>query len=137
MARSNQETDDGKNASPCLTQKAPYKGLGAESEEKREPVSDIDTAVVDSLKAIDPDGRLEKRTNTRPPSYVRLVPQAAVSNLSKPPLYSITSSASASSVGGISRPSSLAAFKLIAISNLVGCTTGRSAGLSPLRIRPA
>jgi hypothetical protein len=26
-------------------------------------VSDIDTAVVDSLKALDPDGRLEKRTN--------------------------------------------------------------------------
>jgi hypothetical protein len=25
-------------------------------------VSDIDTAVVDSLKALDPDGRLEKRT---------------------------------------------------------------------------
>src|SRR5262245_59459365 len=48
----------------CLTQKAPYKGLGAESEEKREPVSDIDTGVVDSLKALDPDGRLEKRTNS-------------------------------------------------------------------------
>jgi hypothetical protein len=31
-------------------------------EKKREPVSDIDTAVVDSLKALDPDGRLEKRT---------------------------------------------------------------------------
>jgi len=47
-----------------LTQKAPYKGLGAESEEKREPVSDIDTAVVVSLKVLDPDGRLEKRTNS-------------------------------------------------------------------------
>src|SRR5262249_36858835 len=44
-----------KNASPCLTQKTPYKGLGAESEEKREPVSDIDTGVVDSLKVLDPD----------------------------------------------------------------------------------
>jgi hypothetical protein len=31
-------------------------GLGAESEEKREPASDIDTGVVDA------DGRLEKRT---------------------------------------------------------------------------
>jgi hypothetical protein len=31
-------------------------------EEKREPASDIDTGVVDSLKALDPDGRLEKRT---------------------------------------------------------------------------
>ena len=35
--------------------RAPYKGLGAESEEKREPVSDIDTGVVDSLKVLDPD----------------------------------------------------------------------------------
>ena len=42
-----------KDAPPCLnllTKKAPYKGLGADSEEKHEPVSDIDTAVVDSLK---------------------------------------------------------------------------------------
>jgi hypothetical protein len=45
-----------------LTQKAPYKGLGAESEEKREPASDIDTGAVDSLKVLDPDGRLEKRS---------------------------------------------------------------------------
>jgi hypothetical protein len=38
-----------------LTKKAPYKGLGADSEEKHEPVSDIDTAVVvDGLKALDP-----------------------------------------------------------------------------------
>ena len=44
-----------KNASPCLTQEAPYKGLSAESEEKREPASDIDIAVVDSLKALDPE----------------------------------------------------------------------------------
>jgi hypothetical protein len=28
-------------------------------------VSDIDTGVVDSLKALDPDGRLEKRTSIR------------------------------------------------------------------------
>ena len=37
-------------------------GPGAESEEKREPVSDIDTALVYSLKVLDPDGRLEKPT---------------------------------------------------------------------------
>ena len=37
-----------------MTKKAPYKGLGADSEEKHEPVSDIDTAVVDSLKVLDP-----------------------------------------------------------------------------------
>jgi hypothetical protein len=38
-----------------LTKKTPYKGLGADSGEKHEPASDIDTAVVDSLKALDPD----------------------------------------------------------------------------------
>ena len=50
-----------------MTQKAPYKGLGAESEEKHEPVSDIDTGVVDSLKALDPERpiREEKRKSIR------------------------------------------------------------------------
>jgi hypothetical protein len=38
-----------------LTQKAPYKGLSAESEEKREPASDIDTGAMDGLKALDPN----------------------------------------------------------------------------------
>ena len=51
-------------------------------------------------------------------------------------LYSITSSASASSVGGISRLSAFAVLRLITRSNLVGCMTGRSAGFSPLRTRP-
>ena len=37
-----------------------WNGLGADSEEKREPVSDINTAVVDGLKVPDPNGRLEK-----------------------------------------------------------------------------
>ena len=32
-----------------------WKGLGADSEEKREPVSDIDIAAVDSLKVLDPN----------------------------------------------------------------------------------
>src|SRR5579863_6561478 len=31
-----------------------WKGLSADSEEKREPVSDINTAMVDSLKTLDP-----------------------------------------------------------------------------------
>src|SRR5260221_568032 len=43
--------------------------------------------------------------------------------------HSITSSARASSVGGMSRPSTLAVATLITNSNLVGCTTGRSAGV--------
>jgi len=32
-------------------------------------VSDIDTEVVDSLKALDPDGRLEKQTSSRHASH--------------------------------------------------------------------
>jgi hypothetical protein len=36
-----------------LTKKIPYKGPGADSEEKHEPASDIDIAVVDSLKVLD------------------------------------------------------------------------------------
>src|SRR6516164_6095425 len=49
-------------------------------------------------------------------------------------LYSITSSARTSSEGGTVSPSALAVFMLITSSNLVGCSTGRSAGLVPLRI---
>ena len=37
-----------------MTKKTPYKGPGADSEEKHEPASDIDTVVVDGLKALDP-----------------------------------------------------------------------------------
>src|SRR5262245_20724122 len=52
------------------------------------------------------------------------------------PFHSITSSARASSVGGTSRFSILAVWTLMTSSNLVDCTTGRSAGLAPLRMRP-
>jgi hypothetical protein len=51
--------------------------------------------------------------------------------------HSITSSAVVKSDGGIVRPSVFAVFRLITNSNFAGCTTGRSAGFSPLRIRPA
>jgi len=49
--------------------------------------------------------------------------------------YSMTSSASAKSVGGILRLRVLAVLRLITSSNRVGCSTGRSAGLAPFRIR--
>ena len=48
--------------------------------------------------------------------------------------YSITSSAWASSVAGTVRPSALAVLRLMTSSNLVGCWTGKSDGLAPLRI---
>src|SRR5262245_13389715 len=49
--------------------------------------------------------------------------------------YSMTSSARASTDGGIVRPSALAVLRLIASWYLVGVCTGRSAGFSPLRMR--
>jgi len=51
-------------------------------------------------------------------------------------LYSSTSSASASSFAGTSRPSVLAVLRLMMSSSFVVCMTGRSAGFSPLRMRP-
>src|SRR5262245_32310370 len=51
--------------------------------------------------------------------------------------HSITSSAMASTPEGIVRPSVLAVLRLITNSNFVGRITGRSPGLSPLRMRPA
>jgi hypothetical protein len=51
--------------------------------------------------------------------------------------HSITSSARASSEGGTVRRSILAVSALMTSSNLEGCTTGKSAGLEPLRMRLA
>ena len=62
-------------------------------------------------------------------AYVSFVPTGLM-HRSKRQLYSITSSAWASSVGGTVRPSELAVLMLITNSNLVGCCTGRSDGLA-------
>src|SRR5262249_6697597 len=51
--------------------------------------------------------------------------------------HSITSSARASSVGGMSVPIVLAVCKFMTNSNLLACSTGRLPGFSPLRMRPA
>jgi hypothetical protein len=52
-------------------------------------------------------------------------------------IYSMTSSARASTVAGNSRPSAFAVFRLTIRSIFVDCWTGRSAGVSPLSRRPA
>src|SRR5262245_11405191 len=51
-----------------------------------------------------------------------------------PSHHSITSSARASSVGGTLRPRTFAVVRLMTRSNLVGCSTGISAGFAPRRI---
>jgi len=53
-----------------------------------------------------------------------------------PGSHSITSSATARSCGGTATPSTAAVLRFRTSSILVGCITGRSAGLSPLTIRP-
>src|SRR5262249_15811836 len=55
-----------------------------------------------------------------------LCANSVLTHCSKQHSYSTTSSARASSAGGISRPSALAVLRLIASSNLVGCWTGKS-----------
>jgi hypothetical protein len=51
--------------------------------------------------------------------------------------YSMTSSATASTVDGTVRRKRRAVSTLMTSSNLVAYTTGKSASFSPLRIRPA
>jgi hypothetical protein len=65
------------------------------------------------------------------PSNVRFGPEADI-----PISHSITSSAATSTDGGIVRPSALAVPKLTVSSTFVDCCTGKSAGFSPLRMRP-
>jgi hypothetical protein len=61
--------------------------------------------------------------------------RSGLMHCNKQRLYSITSSARASRVGGTVRPSTLAVLRLCASSYLVGFCTGRSAGFSPFRMR--
>ena len=46
-------------------------------------MSDIDTGVVVSLKVLDPDGRLEKRTNSAPLRMSALCPKADIRSAAK------------------------------------------------------
>jgi hypothetical protein len=50
-------------------------------------------------------------------------------------IYSITSSASSRNASGIDSPNALAVLRLTRSANVVGCTTGKSAGFSPRRMR--
>src|SRR5262249_27225939 len=83
-------------------------------------------------RGVDHDG------NLRQPSGAGLAPidRAAEQRDELAPSHSITSSASCCNCRGTLRPRAFAVLRLITSSNLVGCSTGRSAGLSPLRILP-
>src|SRR6476659_5130653 len=61
-----------------------WKGLGADSEEKHEPVSDIDTVVVDSLKALDPKRPIREADIVSVRRHVSKVPIADIVPTKKP-----------------------------------------------------
>ena len=65
----------------------------------------------------------------------RLVPQADICSATNVKHYSITSSAKASNLSGMVSPSVFAVPRFITSSNLVGCSTGRSAGFAPSKMR--
>jgi hypothetical protein len=91
-------------------------------------------------EGVEPSGSLQKVSDRSLILLFWIYPGAREVSFLNLPLashHSITSSAVATSVCGTSSPSALAALRLIANSNLVGCITGRSAGLAPLRMRPA
>ena len=58
----------------------------------------------------------------------------AVASCLLPSLHRMILFARANTSGGIVKPSVFAVFRLITNSNFVGCSTGKSAGLAPLRI---
>ena len=96
-----------------------WKGPGADSEEKREPASDINTCAVDSLKVLDPK---------------RPIREADIVRCGEIRRYSSTSSAVASNVCGNVRPNVLAVLRFRTRSNFVGCSTGKSDGFEPCSI---
>src|SRR5207237_4947865 len=104
----------------------------------------------DSLKVLDPKRPIREADIGARLDHVRFTPESGHSlpqsecllwaksrlmHCSKQPYYSITSSARARSEAGTSMPSALAVLRLITSRKLVGCWTGRSPTLAPLRIR--
>src|SRR5215472_409160 len=84
----------------------------------------------DRMSALPPKADMDHRGRD-----VRFVPKADIVRCGERRRYSMTSSAIASTPGGIVRASALAVLRLIASSSLVGCRTGRSATFVPLRTR--
>ena len=67
--------------------------------------------------------------------HVRFVPKADICSAAKKILFDHLVGRHEQRSGTV-RPSAFAALRLITSSNLVGCNTGSSAGLAPLRILP-
>jgi hypothetical protein len=88
-----------------------------------------------AARAARPVGRCSKETGHPAPDRSNRRRRGADERDERAALHSITSSARASTVAGMLRPSAFAVLRLITSSYLVGACTGRSAGFSPLRMR--
>src|SRR5262249_33815030 len=98
---------------------------------------DFRRAVGDQRQAHDGEDQRDVFTKQAPPRLGRFRPQRdRWSHVARALVHSITSSARPRSESGTSRPSALAVLRLMISSTLVDCCTGRSAGFSPLRMRP-
>src|ERR1700730_15199296 len=99
------------------------------------------------LKKWRPDDRRQRNQHADPPHAIALLaaPRARPKQRRRgrrtaqerdelAALHSITLSARTRIESGTVRPSAFAVLRLMTNSNLVGCSTGRSAGLAPLRI---
>src|SRR5262249_15006626 len=96
---------------------------------------DLDASLRIALGNLNEHADAPGRTRLLRPRRERPRGRAAEQRDGLAPFHSITSSAVASSEGGTVRPSARAVGMLMTKSNLVDCTTGRSAGLAPLRMR--
>ena len=117
-------------------------------EELRRQQRELDAKLVQTLLEARQLGRIAGRSTGPYPAHLRnlrrlLRPRrkwprsrsTAEQSDESAPSHSITSSARASTLAGISMPNAFAVLRLITSSYLVGACTGRSAGLSPLRMR--
>ena len=83
------------------------------------------------------EGAEERHAHKFSRSYCFGVPVTIASSSQASTRYWITWSARTSTDCGIVRPRAFAVLRLMTSSNFVGCSTGRSAGLAPLRILSA
>ena len=91
---------------------------------------DIDAGSLTYFPTLSPP---DEKTNSRHSMGELLYASVAVGP-AEPALHSIRRCARASSDGGTSSPSAFAVLRLITNSNFVGCSTGKSPGLAPLKI---
>src|SRR5215471_7610418 len=94
---------------------------------------------------LDPDPRVHRTPRSAAGGRATRAPDPLQREVRRPPVeselqsdrdlhhgYSMTRSARSSSDGGIVRPRAFAVLRLIASSNFVGCSMGKSAGRAPL-----